>query len=408
MHAALTASNLSAGAPQISYTPPPNATGCLILSDGSIFWGIGVGYAGSVIGELCFNTAMTGYQEILTDPSYAGQIITFTFPHIGNVGANKADLESTRPAAHGLIMRCAITDPSNFRATQHFNDWLIENELVGLSGVDTRRLTRFLRTKGAVNAALIHAPDGIIDIVALKNKISNWQGLYGQDLVPQVSCDHPYPWTDTSGHFHLDYQQKEYEQQPKSNDMNNALIVAVDFGAKSNILRCLADLGHRILVVPATSSGADIMRLNPDGVFLSNGPGDPKATAAYAIPMIQTLLAASVPIFGICMGHQLLALAIGAHTQKMHHGHHGANHPILNLDSGMIEITSQNHGFVVDETSLPITARPTHRSLFDGSLAGLALIDRPAFSVQYHPEASPGPHDSHYLFQQFNRLIQKQ
>jgi len=376
--------------------PPAGATGCLVLGDGTVIWGRGVGAVGAVVGEVCFNTAMTGYQEILTDPSYAAQIITFTFPHIGNVGANDEDIETTTPAARGLVIRCDITDPSNFRATRHLDDWLKSYGLIGLAGVDTRRLTRLIRERGAPNGVIAHAPDGQFDIPALRAQAGAWPGLEGMDLAKDVSCTQTYGWQETRWTLETGYGRQEQSLRH---------VVALDYGAKRNILRNLASLGCRVTVLPATSTAEEILRHQPDGVFLSNGPGDPAATGEYAVPAIRGVLDAGVPTFGICLGHQMLALAVGAKTAKMHHGHRGANHPIKNLDSGAVEITSQNHGFVVDGDSLPANARPTHRSLFDGTLAGLALTDRPAFSVQYHPEASPGPQDSHYLFRQFVEMI---
>lgn len=376
--------------------PLDGATGCLVLGDGTVLWGRGVGAAGSVVGEVCFNTAMTGYQEILTDPSYAGQIITFTFPHIGNVGTNDDDIETTTPAARGLVMRCDITDPSNFRAGRHLDDWLRTAGLVGLAGVDTRRLTRLIRARGAPAGVIAHAPDGRFDLPALRAEAAGWPGLEGMDLAGEISCTQAYHWHETrwqlgSGHGRQDTPRRH--------------VVAVDYGAKRNILRILASLGCRVTVLPATSTAEAILHHQPDGVFLSNGPGDPAATGTYAVPAIRGVLDAGVPTFGICLGHQMLALAVGARTVKMHHGHRGANHPVKNLDTGTVEITAQNHGFVVDGDSLPATAVATHRSLFDGTLAGLRLTDRPAFSVQYHPEASPGPQDSHYLFRHFVDMI---
>jgi carbamoyl-phosphate synthase small subunit len=373
-------------------TPPPGATAALVLADGSIFWGKGFGATGDAVGEVCFNTAMTGYQEILTDPSYAGQIITFTFPHIGNTGANPEDIETLTPAARGCVLRADITEPSNWRAAQHFNDWLAAQGLIGVGGIDTRALTARIRDLGAPNATLAHAPDGKFDVNALRGAATKWPGLEGMDLAKEVSCTQTYRWTETRWALRSGYGNQ---------DNPTRRVVAVDFGAKRNILRCLADLGCDVTVVPATATADEILQHDPDGVFLSNGPGDPAATGEYAVPEIQKLLATRLPIFGICLGHQILALALGAKTEKMHHGHRGANHPIKDLTTGKVEITSQNHGFVVQSETLPDGIDVTHRSLFDQTVAGIAATDRPVFGVQYHPEASPGPHDSHYLFRRF-------
>ncbi len=376
--------------------PPPGATGALVLADGTVLWGHGLGAAGHSVGEVCFNTSMTGYQEILTDPSYAGQIINFTFPHIGNVGANPEDIETTTAAVRGLVLRADITEPSNWRATRHLNDWLKANGLVGLSGIDTRRLTRRIRDAGAPTGVVVHAPDGRFDLPAILAEAAEWPGLEGMDLAAEVSCRQTYgwdetPWTTGEGYGRMDAPQRH--------------VVAIDFGAKRNILRCLAGLGCRVTVVPADAGPEEILRHEPDGIFLSNGPGDPAATGQYAIPTVQALLDTGRPMFGICLGHQILALALGAKTEKMHLGHRGANHPVKDLTTGKVEITSQNHGFVVSDKSLPDGVEATHISLFDGSNEGLALKNRPVFSVQYHPEASPGPMDSHYLFQRFVDLI---
>jgi carbamoyl-phosphate synthase small subunit len=365
----------------------------LVLADGTVFKGIGIGAAGTRVGEVCFNTSITGYQEILTDPSYAGQIITFTFPHIGNVGANPEDIETVTPAAHGLVLREDITNPSNYRSHQHLNDWLKSHDLVGLAGIDTRQMTRIIREKGALNGALHHAPDGAIDIAALQRDAAAWPGLKGMDLAREVSCRQTYEWTESCWSPGAGYGRAA----PQATHH----VVAIDYGAKHNILRCLTSLGCRVSVVPATASAKTILGLSPDGVFLSNGPGDPQATGKHATPVIQALLKADIPIFGICLGHQMLALALGAGTVKMHHGHRGANHPVKDLATGRVEITSQNHGFTVVPKSLPDSLEPTHVSLFDGSLEGLRMKERPVFSVQYHPEASPGPRDSFYLFERF-------
>ena len=378
--------------PTIPPTTPPGATAALALGDGSIIWGVGVGAVDSAVGEVCFNTSITGYQEILTDPSYAGQIITFTFPHIGNIGANIEDIEATAPAARGLVLRAAITRHSSWRANSNLNDWLIDCGLVGIAGVDTRALTRRIRDTGAPNGAIQHAPDGKFDVAALLDQAANWPGLQGMDLAREVTCADSYDWRETEWRLDSGFGR---QSAPRRH------VVAVDYGAKRNILRALAGLGCRVTVVPATSSAGDILRHEPDGIFLSNGPGDPAATGSYAAPVIRALLDSGKPIFGICLGHQLLALALGARTEKMHLGHRGANHPVKDLETGKVEITSQNHGFMVVENSLPETATKTHISLFDGTLEGLRLNDRPVFSVQYHPEASPGPQDSHYLFKRF-------
>ena len=378
-------------------TRPPGATAALVLADGTVFWGRGIGAAGTRIGEVCFNTSMTGYQEILTDPSYAGQIITFTFPHIGNVGANLEDIESTTPAARGLILRADISEPQNFRATQPLDTWLKSNDVVGIAGLDTRALTRRIRDLGAPNGALCHAPDGAIDIEALHRQAAEWPGLEGMDLALEVTCRQTYTWDQTRWQFGEGYGTLD---KPKHH------VVAIDYGAKRNILRCLASAGCRVTVVPATASAADVMRHQPDGIFLSNGPGDPAATGQYAVPVIRELLQTGVPLFGICLGHQMLALALGGRTTKLPRGHRGANHPVKDLATGKVEITSQNHGFVVMPESLPDDVEVTHVSLFDKTNEGLRVKDKPVFSVQYHPEASPGPTDSHYLFERFVRLME--
>jgi carbamoyl-phosphate synthase small subunit len=378
---------------------PPGTTAALVLGDGSIFWGRGIGATGTVVGEVCFNTSMTGYQEIMTDPSYAGQIITFTFPHIGNVGANPEDVETATPAARGLVLRADITEPSNYRAAQHFDAWLKSHNLVGIAGLDTRRLTRRIRDGGAPNGALCHAADGRIDAGALLSKARDWPGLEGMDLAKEVTCRQTYHWEETRWERGRGYGRLA---RPRFN------VVAIDYGAKRNILRMLGSEGCRIAVVPATASAADVLRHKPDGIFLSNGPGDPAATAAYAVPVLRELLATGKPIFGICLGHQLLALALGGRTRKMPIGHRGANHPVKDLASGRVEITSQNHGFCVIPESLPARAAVTHVSLFDGSNEGLRLTDQPVFSVQFHPEASPGPQDSHHLFHRFTELMERQ
>ena len=377
--------------------PPDGATAALVLGDGTVFWGRGVGAVGTAVGEVCFNTALTGYQEVLTDPSYAGQIITFTFPHIGNVGANPEDIETTTPAARGCVLRADITEPSNYRATQHLDAWLKAQNLVGISGVDTRRLTRRIRDGGAPNGALCHANGARLDVAALQADAAAWPGLAGMDLAKEVSCRQTYDWRETTWSIGDGYGQLAEARFH---------VVAVDYGAKRNILRNLAAAGCKVTVVPAMASAEDILRHDPDGIFLANGPGDPAATGTYAVPTVQALMATGKPIFGICLGHQILALALGARTEKMHLGHRGANHPVKDLETGKVEITSQNHGFVVSADSLPAGVVQTHASLFDGSLEGLRVEGKPIFSVQYHPEASPGPHDSHYLFQRFVGLME--
>ena len=378
---------------------PKNATGALVLADGSVFWGYGLGATGFRIGEVCFNTSMTGYQEILSDPSYAGQIITFTFPHIGNVGTNDEDIESTAPAALGLILRRNITSPSSWRNTKALDTWLKSHNLIGIAGLDTRHLTRRIRKDGPPTGSICFAPDGNIDVEDLKAKSAASPGLEGMDLAAEVSCRRPYDWTESI-----------WSPGEDGNDRpaNKYHVVAIDYGAKHNILRCLTAAGCRVSVVPSDYRAKEILALEPDGIFLSNGPGDPAATGKYAIPIIRELLKAEKSIFGICLGHQLLALALGAETQKMKLGHRGANHPVKDLETGRIEITSQNHGFVVKRNSLPVGVSETHSSLFDGSLEGIRLDDKPIFSVQYHPEASPGPQDSHYLFERFVKMIAAQ
>ncbi|MBF0167303.1 MAG: glutamine-hydrolyzing carbamoyl-phosphate synthase small subunit [Alphaproteobacteria bacterium] len=387
----------------MSHIAPPNPathamTGALVLADGTVFWGKGIGAAGHSVGEVCFNTAMTGYQETLTDPSYAGQIITFTFPHIGNVGTNAEDIETATPAVRGLVIRADITEPANWRATQHLDAWLKSHGITGLCGVDTRKLTRRIRDLGAPNGVIVHAPEGNIDAARYQAEALKWPGLEGMDLALSVTCRQTYSWDEADWVLGQGYGR---QTSPKLH------VVALDFGAKRNILRCLAASGCKVTVLPAQSSFDDVMRHAPDGVFLSNGPGDPAATGAYAVPVIRKLIEKNVPLFGICLGHQMLGLALGGHTRKMERGHRGANHPVKDLATGKVEITSQNHGFMVDEDSLPKGVSITHRSLFDGSVEGISVEGKPVFSVQYHPEASPGPKDSHYLFARFVEMMGK-
>jgi carbamoyl-phosphate synthase small subunit len=377
-------------------TPTGYPTGAVILADGTVFWGRGFGAATSAVGEICFNTAITGYQEILTDPSYAGQVITFTFPHIGNVGTNPEDIETLTPSARGLIVRADVTEPASWRATQHLDAWLVSHNLPGLAGVDTRRLTRRIRDRGAPNGVIVHAPDGRIDVEAAVAKARAWPGLEGMDLAKEVSTRQTYRWNETRWALGRGYGRQE---SPCHH------VVALDYGAKRNILRSLADVGCRVTVVPADATTEDVLRHQPDGIFLANGPGDPAATGVYAVPVIKDLMATGLPIFGICLGHQMLGLALGGRTAKMEIGHRGANHPVKDLETGKVEITSQNHGFIVVPDSLPAGVTKTHVSLFDGTLEGLKVDGKPIFSVQYHPEASPGPRDSHYLFQRFVDLM---
>ena len=382
-----------------STSTPQGATGVLVLADGTLIWGRGFGAEGDAVGEVCFNTAMTGYQESMTDPSYAGQIITFTFPHIGNVGTNAEDMENTNPHALGCIVRQDVTDPSNFRSTQHYDHWLKVNGRIGLSGVDTRALTRLIRLQGAPNGVIAHNAKGEFDLDALRAKAADWPGLEGMDLAKTVSTTQQYDWHDGLWTLEDGYAEGQ------GDDDGRPHVVAIDYGAKRNILRHLVNAGARVTVVPGEASYEDVMRHEPDGIFLANGPGDPAATGEYAVPVIQKLLETGKPLFGICLGHQILGLAMGAKTVKMHQGHRGANHPVQRLDDGRVEITSMNHGFAVDIDTLPDGVKATHVSLFDGSLCGLELEDRPAFSVQFHPEASPGPQDSAYLFAKFAEML---
>jgi carbamoyl-phosphate synthase small subunit len=380
----------------------PKPTALLVLADGTVLEGVGFGATGSAVGEVCFNTAMTGYEEILTDPSYAGQIITFTFPHIGNVGTNDEDIEAINlaatPGACGVVLHSPITAPSNYRNKLGLDAWLKRRGVIGLSGIDTRALTALIREKGMPNAVIAHAPDGVFDLDALKREAREWPGLVDMDLVPKVTAAQRFTWNETQWHWGEGYGLQE------SPDYH---VVAIDYGIKRNILRLLAGTGCRVTVLPATASAEDIFALKPDGVFLSNGPGDPAATGEYAVPVIRSVIDAGIPTFGICLGHQMLGLAVGAKTMKMHQGHHGANHPVKDMTTGKVEITSMNHGFAVDRDTLPENAVETHVSLFDGSNCGIALSDKPVFSVQYHPEASPGPRDSHYLFHRFVGMMKE-
>jgi carbamoyl-phosphate synthase small subunit len=428
-------------------TPAPlGATGVLVLADGTAIWGRGFGAEGEAVGEVCFNTSMTGYQEIMTDPSYAAQIVTFTFPHIGNVGANYEDIEADNPHALGCVVRQDVTAPSNFRAVQGFVEWMKANGRIGLSGVDTRALTRLIRERGAPNGVIAYRADGAFDLEALRAKAREWPGLEGMDLAKEVATRQTHPWSGGLWHLGRGYEQEpgqspgqrpstslgtsevgkgqQEEQSPlvlsgarsaqaplsevegskgagTEPEDTRPHVVAIDYGAKRNIFRNLEAAGARVTVMPATATFDEVMAHDPDGFFLSNGPGDPAATGEYAVPVIQKMLETGKPLFGICLGHQLLGLAVGGRTAKMHQGHRGANHPVKRLEDGRVEITSMNHGFAVEAASLPDNVRETHVSLFDGSNCGIELTDRPAFSVQYHPEASPGPQDSIYLFGKF-------
>ena len=375
-----------------SQQPASHPTACLALADGTVFYGQGFGATGETVAELVFNTAMTGYQEIMTDPSYAGQVVTFTFPHIGNVGVNTDDDETGEPVAAGIVVKWDPTEPSNWRSTGDLVDWLKAKGRIGRGGVDTRRLARAIRQQGAPHVALAHDPNGKFDIAALVAKARAWRGLVGLDLAKDVSCTQSYRWDEMRWAWPEGYTRREGP---------GLRVVAIDYGAKRNILRSLASSGCEVTVLPATATAEDVLALNPEGVFLSNGPGDPAATGEYAVPMIRGVLEKDLPLFGICLGHQMLALALGARTVKMNHGHHGANHPVKDVETGKVEITSMNHGFTVDSQTLPKGVIETHVSLFDGSNCGIRMTDRPVFSVQYHPEASPGPQDSYYLFDRF-------
>ena len=367
-------------------------TACLVLADGTVFYGKGFGATGQTTAELCFNTAMTGYQEIMTDPSYAGQIVTFTFPHIGNTGITPEDDETANPFAAGMVVKQDPTLPSSWRSVERLEPWLEARGRIGIGGIDTRRLTRAIRQQGSPHVALSHDPTGNFDIEKLVADARAFAGLEGLDLAKDVTCAQSYRWDEMRWAWPDGF--------PRQTDAKFK-VVAVDYGAKRNILRCLASAGCDVTVLPATATAEDVMSHSPDGVFLSNGPGDPAATGVYAVPMIKDILTKDIPVFGICLGHQMLALALGAKTIKMNHGHHGANHPVKDNDTGKVEITSMNHGFTVDTQSLPAGVRETHVSLFDGSNCGIAVDGKPVFSVQYHPEASPGPMDSYYLFERF-------
>jgi len=387
---------MAATAPWTTETP----TALLVLADGTVIEGRGLGASGSAVAEVCFNTALTGYEEILTDPSYAGQIVTFTFPHIGNVGTNDEDIEDLNPAARagavGAIFKADVTDPSSFRAAGHLDQWLKRRGIVALSGIDTRALTALIREKGMPNAVIAHAPDGKFDIDDLKRRAAAWSGLVGLDLAKEVTSGQSSVWKEMPWAWNEGYGE---QAEPTMH------VVAIDYGVKRNILRLLAGLGAKVTVVPAKTGADEILAMKPDGIFLSNGPGDPAATGEYAVPVIKDLLKTDIPVFGICLGHQMLALALGGKTEKMHQGHHGANHPVKDHTTGKVEIVSMNHGFAVDSKSLPEGVDETHTSLFDGSNCGITLKGRPVFSVQHHPEASPGPQDSHYLFRRFANLI---
>ncbi|MEM9333029.1 MAG: glutamine-hydrolyzing carbamoyl-phosphate synthase small subunit [Pseudomonadota bacterium] len=377
-------------------------TAMLVLADGTTIEGMGCGATGVAEAEICFNTAITGYQEILTDPSYAGQIITFTFPHIGNVGTNADDLETLSPekttAAVGAVFKADITNPSNYRSAQHLDAWLKSRNIIAMSGVDTRALTNLIRENGLANGVIAHAPNGEFDLADLKSKAAAWSGLEGMDLAKDVGHGQKTPWQEKPWVWNEGYSTSAEETYH---------IVAIDFGVKRNILRLLAGLGCRVTVVPATATAKEVLAFNPDGIFLSNGPGDPAATGQYSVEMIKGVMETDLPIFGICLGHQMLALALGAKTMKMHQGHHGANHPVKDHTTNKVEIVSMNHGFAVDASSLPEGVKETHVSLFDGSNCGLRVEGKPIFSVQHHPEASPGPQDSHYLFRRFINLIKE-
>jgi carbamoyl-phosphate synthase small subunit len=378
---------------------PAGATGVIVFADGRTIWGQGFGAEGQAVGELCFNTAMTGYQEVMTDPSYAKQVIAFTFPHIGNVGANDEDVEAGDAHALGALVREVVTEPSNYRASQGFAEWMAKWGRIGIAGVDTRALTKLVRSEGPPTIAIAHRANGQFDLETLRTLAAEWPGLEGMDLASEVSRLQVERWTGGKWAWGQGYELG-------GDDPGRPHVVAVDYGSKRNIFRNLSEAGARVTVVPATASFDEIMAHEPDGFFLSNGPGDPAATGEYAVPVIQKMLETKKPLFGICLGHQMLALAVGGKTAKMFQGHRGANHPVKRLADGRVEITSMNHGFAVEREGMPDNVRETHVSLFDGSNCGIELTDRPAFSVQYHPEASPGPQDSFYLFEKFVGAMQ--
>ncbi|HEX7753076.1 MAG TPA: glutamine-hydrolyzing carbamoyl-phosphate synthase small subunit [Novosphingobium sp.] len=381
----------------LSHAQPKGATGVLVLADGTVVWGRGFGATGSAVGEVCFNTAMTGYQEVMTDPSYAAQIVTFTFPHIGNVGVNDEDLESAVDGAVGCVVREDVTAPSNFRARGEFGEWLAAKGKIGLAGIDTRALTRRIRLSGAPNAVIAHDPEGRFDIPALIKRAQDWPGLEGMDLARVVSRSGEELWEGGLWTLGKGYARSPHDARPH--------VVAIDYGAKDNIFRNLVKAGARVTVVPAQTPLDAILAMAPDGVFLSNGPGDPAATGAYAVPTIQGLLERDVPLFGICLGHQIMNLALGAQTFKLRFGHHGGNHPVRHLATGKVEITSQNHNYAVDASSVPAGSAISHLNLNDGDVEGIRTPGARAFSVQYHPEAGPGPHDARYLFREFTDLM---
>ncbi len=395
---------MTAIAPKTAPWTTKKPTAVLVLADGTVIEGTGIGATGKVQAEVVFNTALTGYQEILTDPSYLSQIVTFTFPHIGNIGTNDEDIEDLTPAARrgavGTIFKADITEPSNYRSAKHLDAWLKARGVIGLSGIDTRALTAWIRTNGAPNGVIAHDPNGVFDIEALKAEAKAWSGLEGLDLAKEATSGqssqwNQKPWVWNEGYDDLKPEDAKYH------------IVCVDYGVKRNILRLFSGLDCKVTVVSAQTSSEDILALKPDGIFLSNGPGDPAATGEYAVPVIQDIIKTDIPTFGICLGHQMLGLALGAKTEKMHQGHHGANHPVKDHTTGKVEIVSMNHGFAVDSKSLPQGVEETHISLFDGTNCGLRLAGKPVFSVQHHPEASPGPQDSHYLFRRFINLVRE-
>ncbi len=391
-------------APQTPAWTPKKPTALLVLADGTVIEGTGIGATGKVPAEVVFNTALTGYEEILTDPSYLGQIVTFTFPHIGNIGTNDEDIEDLTPAARrgavGVIFKADITDPSNYRAAKDLDGWLKSRGVIGLSGIDTRALTAWIREHGAPNAVIAHDPNGVFDIEALKAEAKAWSGLEGLDLAKEATSGQSSQWTEKPWVWNEGFSELKPEDAKYH-------VVCIDYGVKRNILRLFTGLDCKVTVVPAQTSAEDILALKPDGIFLSNGPGDPAATGEYAVPVIQDIIKTDIPTFGICLGHQMLGLALGAKTEKMHQGHHGANHPVKDHTTGKVEIVSMNHGFAVDSKSLPQGVEETHISLFDGTNCGLRLAGKPVFSVQHHPEASPGPQDSHYLFRRFINLVRE-